>query len=84
MTVSVCVWGGVGRYGEVFISGGSTVATWKLRLRDPLITLLITKSIPVYDTSLSFFRVSSHVRDAGAVKQQGRSYLYARYARVYL
>ena len=54
----------------VVVSGGSTVANWRLRLRDLLITL-ITKSMPVYDTSLSFFRVSSRVRDAGAVKQQG-------------
>ena len=76
------MWGGGG--GGPLWGGGSNVATWKLRLRDPLITLLITKSIPVYDTSLSFFRVSNHVRDAGAVKQQGRSYLYARYARAYL
>ena len=67
----------------VVVSGGSTVANWRLRLRDLLITL-ITKSMPVYDTSLSFFRVSSRVRDAGTVKQQGRSYLYARYAPAYL
>ena len=67
----------------VVVSGGSTVANWRLRLQDLLITL-ITKSMPVYDTSLSFFRVSSRVRDAGAVKQQGRSYLYARYAPAYL
>ena len=53
-------------------------------MRDPLITLLITKSIPVYDTSLSFFRVDNHVRDSGAIKQQGRGHLYARYTRAYL
>ena len=41
------MWGGGGRPSW---GGGSNVATWKLRLRDPLITLLITKSIPVYDT----------------------------------
>ena len=56
----------LGGGGRPLWGGGSNVTTWRLRLRDPLITLLMTKSVPVYETSLSFFRVSNHVRDAGA------------------